>query len=99
MWKAWTSISKNEVVNCKKQAMNNVGVLRAPMDLMHAFSLTMSDHSKCIILEVKLHTKQDLPTGHNRKESHLSKMWNVQRPYMRCLCNPRTINECKGSII
>ena len=99
MWKAWTGMTKNEIESCKKQAMSNVGVLRAPIDLMHAFPLTMYDHSKCTTLEVKLHTKQDLPTGHNRKESHLSEMWNVQRPYMRCLCNPRDINGCKGSII
>ena len=99
MRKAWAGMTENEVESCKKQAMNYVGVLRAPIDLIHAFPLTMYDHSKCTTLEVKLHTKQDLPTGHNRKESHLSEMWNVQRPYMRCLCNPRAINGCKGSII
>ena len=99
MWKAWAGMTESEIESCKKQAMSNVGVLRAPIDLMHAFPLTMYDHSKCTTLEVKLHTKQDLPTGHNRKESHLSEMWNVQRPYMRCLCNPRAINGCKGSII
>ena len=99
MWKAWAGMSESEVESYKKQAMSNIGVLRAPLDLMHAFPLTMFDHSKCTTLEVKLHTKQDLPTGHNRKDSHLSEMWNVQRPYMRCLCNPRAISGCKGSII
>lgn len=99
MWKAWAGLSDSEVESYKKQAMNNVGVLRAPMDLLHAFPLNMYDHSKCTTLEVKLHTKQDLPTGHNRKESHLAEMWNVQRPYLRCLCNPRASSGCKGSII
>ena len=99
MWKVWAGFSDQEVECCKKQALNNIGVLRAPMDLMHAFPLTMFDHSKCTTLDVKLHTKQDLPTGHNRKDSHLSEMWNVQRPYMRCLCNPRATSGCKGSII
>ena len=99
MWKALAGFLDQEVENCKKQAFNNIGVLRAPMDLMHAFQLSMFDHSKCTTLEVKLHTKQDLPTGHNRKESHLSEMWNVQCPYMRCLCNPRATSGCKGSII
>ena len=99
MWKAWAGFSDQEVENFKKQAFNNIGVLRAPMDLMHAFPLNMFDHSKCTTEEVKLHTKQDLPTGHNRKDSHLSEMWNVQRPYMRCLCNPRATSGCKGSII
>jgi len=99
MWKAWVGFSDQEVENCKKQALNNIGVLRAPMDLMHAFPLTMFDHAKCTTLDVKLHTKQDLPTRHNHKDSHLSEMWNVQRPYMRCLCNPRATSGCKGSII
>ena len=99
MWKAWAGLSDNEVESYKKQAINNIGVLRAPMDLLHAFPLAMYDHSKCTTLEVKLHTKQDLPTGHNRKESHLAEMWNVQRPYLRCLCNPRASSGCKGSII
>lgn len=69
------------------------------MDLTHAIPLTVFDHAKCSTLEVKLHTKQDLPTRHNRKESHISEMWNVQRSYMRCLCNPRATSGCKGSII
>ena len=99
MWKTWAGFSEQEVDCCKKQALNNIGVLRAPMDLMHAFPLTMFDHAKCTTLDVKLHTKQDLPTGHNRKDSHLAEMWNVQRPYMRCLCNPRATSGCKGSII
>ena len=99
MWKAWAGFSNQEVESCKRQALNNIGVLRAPMDLMHAFPLTMFDHAKCTTLDVKLHTKQDLPTGHNRKDSHLAEMWNVQRPYMRCLCNPRATSGCKGSII
>ena len=99
MWKAWTGLSDSEVESYKKQAMNNIGVLRAPMDLLHAFPLAMYDHSKCTTLEVKLHTKQDLPTGHNRKDSHMAEMWNVQRPYLRCLCNPRASSGCKGSII
>ena len=99
MWKTWAGISETELEHCKKQALNNVGVLRAPVDLIPAFSLNMFEHSKCTTTEVKLHTKQDLPTGYNRKESHLAELWNVQRPYMRCLCNPRAITGCKGSII
>jgi hypothetical protein len=31
MWKAWVGMSDNEVEGCKKQTMNIVGVLRAPM--------------------------------------------------------------------
>jgi hypothetical protein len=99
MWKTWAEISESELEHCKKQALNNVGVLRAPIDLIPTFSLNMFEHSKCTTTEVKLHTKQDLPTGYNRKEFHLAELWNVQRPYMRCLCNPKAISGCKGSII
>ena len=99
MWKAWAGISDLEIEQCKKQALNNVGVLRAPVELLPAFPLNMFEHSKCTTTEVKLHTKQDLPTGYNRKESHVAELWNVQRPYMRCLCNPRAVSGCKGSII
>jgi hypothetical protein len=60
MWKTWAGFSYKEVECCRKQALNNIGVLRAPMDLMHAFPLTMFDHAKCTTLDVKLHTKQDL---------------------------------------
>jgi hypothetical protein len=64
-----------------------------------AFPLTMFDHGTLTTLEMKLHTKQDWPIKYNRKEPHLSKMWNVQRPYMCCLCNPKATNACKRSII
>ena len=99
MWKTWAGLSDSEIEQCKQQALNNIGVLRAPVELLPAFSLNMFEHSKCTTTEVKLHTKQDLPTGYNRKESHLAELWNVQRPYMRCLCNPRAISGCKGSIV
>ena len=99
MWKTWAGLTDGDIDNFKKQALNNVGVLRAPVDLLPAFSLNMFEHSKCTTTEVKLHAKQDLPTGYNRKESHLSELWNVQRPYMRCLCSPKANNGCKGSII
>ena len=99
MWRTWAGLTEADIENFRKQALNNVGVLRAPVDLLPAFSLNMFEHSKCTTTEVKLHTKQDLPTGYNRKESHLSELWNVQRPYMRCLCSPKANNGCKGSIV
>ena len=43
MWKTWVGMTENKVESCKKQTMNNIGVLRAPIDLMHAFPLTMFD--------------------------------------------------------
>ena len=44
MWKTWAGISENELEHCKKQALNNVGVLRAHVDLIPAFSLNMFEH-------------------------------------------------------
>jgi hypothetical protein len=99
MWKTWAGLFDAEIEQCKQQTLNNIGVLRAPVDLLPAFPLNMFEHSKCTTTEVKLHTKHDLPTGYNRKESHLAELWNVQRPYMRCLCNPRAVTGCKGSIV
>ena len=74
MWKMWAGLSGLDVEQCKKHALNNIGVLRALMDLLHAFSLNMFEHSKCTTRDVKLHTKKYLPTGYNRKESHLAKL-------------------------
>ena len=62
MWKTWAGLSDAEIEQCRHQALNNIGVLRAPVDLFHAFPLNMFKHSKCMTTEVKLHTKQDLPT-------------------------------------
>ena len=69
------------------------------MDLLPAFALNIFKHSKCTTTEMKMHTKQDLPTGYNRKELHLAELWNVQRSYMRCLCNLRAVNGCKVSVV
>ena len=99
MWKTWAELSDSEVEQCKRQALINIGVLRALVDLLPAFALNMFEHSKCTTTEVKLHTKQDLPKGYNKKESHLAEFLNVQRPYMRCLCNSRAVSGCKGSIV
>jgi hypothetical protein len=72
MWWTWAGLTDVDIENFKKQVLNNVGVLRASIDLLPAFSLNMFEHSKCTTIEVKLHTKQDLPTGCNRKDPHLS---------------------------
>ena len=62
MWKTWARLSDAEIEQCKQQALNNIGVLRGPVDLLPAFSFNMFEHSKCTTNEVKLHTKQNLPT-------------------------------------
>ena len=99
MWNTWVGISDLEIEQCKKQTLNNVGILRALVELLRAFPLNMFKHSKCTTIEVKLYIKQDMSTCYNRKEFHLTKLWNAQRSYMRCLCNPRVVSGYKGSII
>ena len=99
MWKTWADVSDLKIKQCKKQTLNNVGILRARVKLLPAFLLNMFEHFKCTTTEVKLYTKEDLPTNYNTKKSHLVELWNVQRPYIRCLYNPMSLSGCKGSII
>lgn len=86
------------IQHCKKQTLNNVGVLRALADLLLAFSLNMFEHSRCWKY-IYIYTNQDLHTQYNRTKFHMVELWNVQRPYIRCLCNHRVVNGCKGYII
>ena len=50
MWKAWAGLTDADIENFWKQALNNVGVLRAPVDLLPAFSLNMFEHSEVLQL-------------------------------------------------
>lgn len=68
MWKTWAGLSEVEIEHCKKQTLNNVGVLRAHVDMLPAFSLNMFEHSKCTTNEVKLHTKQYIRTHRLQQE-------------------------------
>ena len=62
MWKTWAGLSDAEIEQCRQQTLNNIGMLRAPVDLLPTFPLNMFEHSKCMTTEVKLHIKHDLPT-------------------------------------
>ena len=57
MWRTWAGISDMEMEHCKKQALNNVGVLRAPVDLIPAFALNGAQqvHSKCTCCALQVH--------------------------------------------
>ena len=74
MWNTCVGISDLEIEQCKKQTLNNVGILRALVELLRAFPLNMFKHSKCTTIEVKLYIKQDMSTCYNRKEFHLTKL-------------------------
>lgn len=47
MWKTRVGLTDGDIDNFKKQVLSNVDVLRAPIDLLPAFSLNMFEHSKC----------------------------------------------------
>jgi hypothetical protein len=38
MWKTWVGLTNSNIDNLKKQALNNVGVLKAHVDLLPTFS-------------------------------------------------------------
>lgn len=48
MWKMWARLTNVDIDNFKKQALKNMGVLKAPIDLLLVFSLNMFEHTKCI---------------------------------------------------
>lgn len=52
--------TNSNIENIKKQVLNNLGVLRAHVDLLSAFSFNVFEHSKCTTMEVKLNTKARL---------------------------------------
>lgn len=101
MWQSWSRLTSQEVEACRIHALNNTGQIRDPVLLPHAFPLSIFDQSKCSRPSVKLHTKQDLPTGEFRREKHLAEFWNCGRPYLRCSCNSQAANDggCDGSVI
>jgi hypothetical protein len=52
--------TNSNIGNFKKQALNNLGVLRANVRLLLVFSSNMFEHSKFTTIEVKLNTKATL---------------------------------------
>ena len=83
----------------KNNAINYTGHLRDGQDIPNAFLLGLYDHKKCLSSDVRVHTKQDLKMGYDRCDKHPSALWNVQCPYLRCLCKGDGVNGCKGDVL
>ena len=99
MWRTWANLSLAEVEALKSNVIHNTGLLRDPQDIPNSFPLSLYDHHKCNLQELKVHTKQDLQTGHGRSDKFTSALWNVQRPYLRCLCAKDASTGCRGDIM
>lgn len=65
MWKIWARFLDQKIKYYKKKPLNNIRILRAPIDLLHATPLTMFDHVKSTTLEVEFHTKHNFLIGHS----------------------------------
>lgn len=99
MWKMWANVQSEEMEALKMHAVYNTGHLREGHTIPGAFPLSMFDHHKCGVGKVKVHSKQDLQTGVGRGEKHSSAWWNVQRPYLRCVCPKEATTGCRGDIM
>lgn len=99
MWRMWANVQPEEMEALKMHAVYNTGHLREGQTIPGAFPLSMFDHHKCGVGKIKVHSKQDLQTGVGRGEKHSSAWWNVQRPYLRCVCPKEATTGCRGDIM
>jgi hypothetical protein len=83
----------------KNQAVEGTGILRDGVFLPEAFPLSFYDPKKCPTPDIRVHTKQELPTGYQRPAKYSSAVWNCQRPYLRCLCKGTVPGGCQGDIM
>jgi hypothetical protein len=100
MWRTWANLSLDEIERLKTNVIQNIGILKDAHDIPSSFSLALFDHKKCPTTELKIHTKQDLQTGVGvRGIKYSSALWNIQRPYLRCVCPKDARTGCKGDIM
>ena len=84
---------------CKEAALHGKKQITNGQNLANAFALYGYDHGKCPVTAVKLHIKLEVPTANDRRDKHPQEIWNVHRPYLRCVCHPKSNNGCNGSFI
>lgn len=99
MWRTWADISLEEMKTLESNAIHGTGLLREAQDIPNGFSLSLCDRQKCQTPDVKIHTKQNLQTGHMRIDKYSAALWNCQRPYLRCLCNFSAASGCRGDVM
>ena len=98
-WRIWAGLSKSEMDECKEAALHGKKLITNGQNMANAFALYGYDHGKCPVTAVKLHIKLEVPTANDRRDKHPQEMWNVHRPYLRCVCHPKSSNGCTGSFI
>lgn len=99
MWRTWINLSPNEVEALKTNVVHNAAILKDPQNIPNSFPLALYDYHKCHTMELKIHTKQDVLIGYGRDAKFTAAIWNVQRPYLRCLCSKDARNGCRGDIM
>jgi hypothetical protein len=99
MWKLWTFISNDEVKTLKRNVINMIVMLRDAQDISHSCPLSYFDHQKCSTPKTRFLTKQGLNIGYGRSNKYLSSFWNIQLPYLRCLCHSEAPQGCQGNIM
>jgi hypothetical protein len=100
MWRTWANLSLDEIERLKSNVIHNTRILKDAHDIPSTFSLAIFDHKKCPTTELKIHTKQDLQIGVGvRGLKYSSALWNIQRPYLRCIFSKDARTGCKGDIM
>jgi hypothetical protein len=98
VWRIWTGLSEDDMRTCSESAEQNRSAFRGKHKLLHPFSLSLFDHRKCQTEEVSILLKNELNTK-EREPTYLKELWNVGRPYMRCLCERKATQGCTGEIL
>ena len=98
-WRIWVGLQKSDVDECKEAALHGKKLITNGQNLTNAFAFYGYDHGKCPVTAVKLHIKLEVLTANDRREKHPQELWNVHRPYLRCVCHPKSTNGCNGSFI
>jgi hypothetical protein len=98
-WRIWAALKQSEIDDCWDQAMAGTQFIKNGTPFLRGFALYHFDHTKCEVESIKLHVKQVCPTAADRRDKHPQEMWNILRPYLRCICSSQAIRACNGNVI
>ena len=100
VWKIWAHMTEVEIKSCEEKAFVSEPLFKDGKIIPNAFPLVLYDQHKCPTLPVLLFLKQDLGTAAPRHPQHSAKLWNCQRPYLRCKCSQNAkSSSCTGKMI
>jgi hypothetical protein len=86
-WRIWAALSPTEIEKCKEHVVAGTQLIKNATIFLSGFALYHFDHTKCEVESLKLHIKQICPTVVDRQERHPEEIWNILRPYLRCICS------------